>query len=296
MFFEGTEKKLKLTVSEPNVSLRALGFDFWQLVVNRANAEIISVISNDHCDAYILSESSLFVWDKEVLMITCGRTILINSIQVLIDELGVKVFDSLIYQRKNEVSPELQKTTFQQDIEVLQKQLSGSFYRIQTVDSHCHHLFVHNPNKQFQCFELLMYDIDTKAICNLTETNVDKRFIRALLEIDVLFKDYLIDDYLFSPFGYSINGIKEDEYFTIHVTPQVPNSFVTFETNLSDTERYQQIVQKLLVNLNPKFWDSIFINTNLPHTYFNLDKHTIAEITSENGINVKYLHYQATEK
>ena len=44
-------------------SLRELGRPFWDEVVRRSRAQVLSVISNDACDAYLLSESSLFVLD-----------------------------------------------------------------------------------------------------------------------------------------------------------------------------------------------------------------------------------------
>ena len=62
-FFEGPEKKVELAVVDGHPSLRALGEAFWRGVVKAANADVLSVLSNAHLDAYLLSESSLFVYD-----------------------------------------------------------------------------------------------------------------------------------------------------------------------------------------------------------------------------------------
>ena len=69
MFFEGSEKKVEVVVGPEAPNLRFLGRDYWSRIVAEANAAIISVISNEVCDAYLLSESSLFVcrcqsWDR----------------------------------------------------------------------------------------------------------------------------------------------------------------------------------------------------------------------------------------
>lgn len=39
-----------------------------------------------------------------------------------------------------------------------------------------------------------------------------------------------LDSFLFSPCGYSMNGLKGDKYWTIHVTPQPSCNFASFET------------------------------------------------------------------
>merc|ERR1712222_171244 len=59
--------------------------------------------------------------------------------------------------------------------------------------------------------------------------------------IDKLLPGMKMDDFLFSPIGYSMNGIMEESseehkdpsFMTIHVTPQPSCSFASFETNSS---------------------------------------------------------------
>ena len=48
-----------------------------------------------------------------------------------------------------------------------------------------------------------------------------------------LFPSSLIDDYLFEPCGYSMNGLDASGgFYTIHVTPEKEGSYASFETNI----------------------------------------------------------------
>ena len=78
-YFEGTEKKLELTIDPGLDSLRTFGDAYWTEVARAAGADVLSKLSNDFVDAYLLSESSMFVFDHRVLMMTCGQTKLTDS-------------------------------------------------------------------------------------------------------------------------------------------------------------------------------------------------------------------------
>ena len=80
-FFEGPEKKLEMVVTPEHRSLRSLGDEVWRRVVEAAGAQVLSSLCNEECDAYLLSESSLFVYDDWFVMITCGQTTLIDAFE-----------------------------------------------------------------------------------------------------------------------------------------------------------------------------------------------------------------------
>ncbi|CAH1980398.1 unnamed protein product [Acanthoscelides obtectus] len=71
----------------------------------------------------------------------------------------------------------------------------------------------------------------------------------------------VIDDFLFEPCGYSMNGVtKNGCYMTIHITPEPDFSYVSFETNIPSSS-YREIIQKVLDTFNPgKFTVTIFAN------------------------------------
>ena len=85
--FEGPEKNLEVCFT-PGVGhvrgCRALPRTALEAVLTAARCEILSTISNDHVDAYVLSESSLFVYKWKMVLKTCGRTTLLQCLGTLL--------------------------------------------------------------------------------------------------------------------------------------------------------------------------------------------------------------------
>jgi len=84
--------------------------------------------------------------------------------------------------------------------------------------------------------------------------------------IDCLLPEMDLDDYLFEPCGYSMNGVLKDDsldsgsgdYVTIHITPEPQFSYVSFETNVAKTS-YLELIQRVLKTFMPgKFLLTIF--------------------------------------
>lgn len=50
--------------------------------------------------------------------------------------------------------------------------------------------------------------------------------------LDQLYPEANVDSYLFEPCGYSCNGLLDDGYYTIHVTPEPQCSYASFETTI----------------------------------------------------------------
>ncbi|WP_299789128.1 adenosylmethionine decarboxylase [uncultured Shewanella sp.] len=267
MFFEGSEKKIEVVVSSANPSLRRLGDAFWAQVVASANAEILSKLSNTSCDAYILSESSLFVWDHKFLMLTCGTTTLADAVLLFVDKLGEESIVSASYQRKSESLSHLQASSFECDLSRLREKIAGQAYRVGHLDTHHHYIFCADRGEQVcppqSSCELLMYHIKGDVAEYLRSDNQTSNGIRDMLRLDTLFPDFTFDDHLFEPFGYSINGLCKDRYMTIHITPQEKGSYVSVETNLHFKSGSFNIFSEMLNMLNPRSWDVIGFNTKL---------------------------------
>ncbi|MGI2169341.1 adenosylmethionine decarboxylase [Shewanella sp. MF05960] len=265
MFFEGSEKKVELIVEPTLGSLRSFGRAFWTDIVALAKADIISVISNDQCDAYLLSESSLFVWDKRLVIITCGLSTLIDSLIAVIDHIGIANVAFVSYQRKNEYLAHLQASTFADDISQLRQKIPGKACRIGHLDSHHHFIFTSEKAAELASndttSELLMYHISGPLAQYLISENQSEQKICQLLQLDTLFAGFDYDCHLFSPLGFSVNGIKGDRYFTIHITPQEQSSYVSVETNVDVNAADNPIAVQLLALLQPISWDTIGFNT-----------------------------------
>jgi diaminopimelate decarboxylase len=92
--FEGPEKKLDVVFAptagsgtDPGAaspSLRTLPRATIDALLTSASCTVLSVISSDTTDAYLLSESSLFVSDTRFLIKTCGTTTLLHALPVLL--------------------------------------------------------------------------------------------------------------------------------------------------------------------------------------------------------------------
>lgn len=261
MFFEGSEKKLEIVVQAGSVDFRSLGLEFWTEVVECSHAKILSQISNEDCDAYLLSESSLFVWKEQITMITCGTTTLAPSILKVLDRVGLERIATLFYERKNEYFPHHQKTDFYEDIRMLRQRVPGLAYRLGNADEH--HLFLfhldkaYEPNPSDCTLEMLMYNLQgsSREVFDCNKQTLEN--IRLRTGVDRLFEGFQIDDYLFSPCGYSLNGIRGTDYYTVHVTPEENGSYVSFETNIELGDGVVSTLRRVLEVFNPMSFDVV---------------------------------------
>ncbi len=65
-----------------------------------------------------------------------------------------------------------------------------------------------------------------------------------------LLKGAKLDETMFYPCGYSLNGVDDNVYYTIHVTPQPECSYASFETNKS-FDNYEDVISKLVDVFRP---------------------------------------------
>lgn len=118
--------------------------------------------------------------------------------------------------------------------------------------------------------------------------------------IDKLIPNMGIDDFLFDPCGYSMNGINKSVsdqcftlfalflplemllpsidndylkflqgyYMTIHITPELEFSYVSFETNIPQSS-YKDVISRVIETFKPgKFVVTIFANQVCISTFF----------------------------
>jgi len=261
VFFEGSEKKLEVVVGSGMGPLRELDENYWESIVGVAEASILSKISNSFCDAFLLSESSLFVWDDRFTMITCGQTVLANAAIKFLEDQSENAVLSLIYQRKNEFYPRLQRSDFFKDIEQLSSKIDGKAYRFGEPDGH--HLYLFHMNKEFQpastdqTLEILMYNIKGSLREAFVDPQIDTKQIRKLTSLDQLFEGFEINDHAFSPCGYSMNALMDEKYYTVHVTPEEEGAYVSFETNVNAQEQVDSLLNRLTEVFQPQSFDIV---------------------------------------
>jgi len=261
--FEGPEKKLELILCAPRPKIRANRNDRWKRVVRAAGADILSRKSTRQLDAYLLSESSLFVWDDRILMITCGRTTLTAALPEILKFVDRRDIDFVFYERKNLMYPQQQPSDFEQDAACLQNYFRGKSYRLGPANQDHVHLFYssgYRPSPlQDVTLQILMTDIDQSLIEMFSVASAPKNGRISTLEN--LFPEMVVDTYYFSPFGYSLNGIRDASYCTIHVTPESAGSYTSFETNITEID-YAWIIRRVVSFFKPKTF-SVVLTTSM---------------------------------
>ena len=87
--FEGSEKRIEVDFClGPNTSsagLRALPRSALDALMEQAACCIVSARHNTHFDAYVLSESSFFVYPDKAVLKTCGTTKLLAAVAPLLE-------------------------------------------------------------------------------------------------------------------------------------------------------------------------------------------------------------------
>jgi S-adenosylmethionine decarboxylase len=273
VFFEGSEKKFELALDPASPALPRKDVEFWDGVIGAARADRLSRMSNELCEAFLLSESSLFVFDHKVLMITCGRTTLLGAVQKILHSINLEAVRLFFYERKNELYPYHQSSCFFDDIRVLNQMMQGRAYLFGCEDSHHINLFhLDRPAEaepEDATLEVLMYGLDdgVRPLFSLGMEG-DRERVRQESGLDGMLPGYQLDDYLFDPAGYSLNGIKGEYYYTIHVTPESLGSYASFETNDPEVvENRQRLIGRVLEIFRPRSFDLMLFSQDRDFSY-----------------------------
>ena len=264
--FEGPEKKLDIMLFSPRSDLRSNKDSKWQKVVNSSGSQILSSISTDDLDAYLLSESSLFVWNNRILMITCGKTVLINALQEILDLVDRTRVAVVLYERKKSNFPLEQPFSFKDEVDRLTRSFPGKSYRLGPADhDHVHVFFWAHPNAKPQknmTLQLLMHDIDPSFMASFC---MEKK---KAMDLNVKFSGFEKffplterDSHFFSPYGYSLNGLSKTNYITVHITPQSNGSYASFETNIIQDD-YSPLINEIIDIVKPEKF-SLILSTRM---------------------------------
>ena len=298
LFFEGSEKKAEVLIDNSKLSLlNDISDEFWAQLVNCCNAQILSSIRNDVCKAFLLSESSLFVWDDRFLILTCGETVTVKSVEFFIEQVGMDKIEHVIYQRKNEYFAQAQLSSFGDDIRLLSEHMSGNACRFGELDGHHNYVFCqqndYKADDNDKTYELLAYQISEQASKKLTSPGLSTLDIRQFLTLQDLLPNFVFDDFVFDPYGYSVNAICGKDYLTIHITPQQGSSYVSFESSIN----LIVMAPKLLSILKPASFDLLSFNeqnfAELTSEYISAEYVNSAKIkhTLDNGYFVCFANY-----
>ena len=231
--FESSEKKIELVFSEKSPSLLELPEQFWRKMVRSCGATVILSAKLPKVHSYILSESSLFVWPRRLLLITCGQTRLSKALLKMLKHFRKEHLEVCFFQRKNEFFPQIQKSCFQKDLQKIKNQIEGRAYRFGSLREH-HFFLFHSetdfkPDKRDRTLEVLIYG--SEVLKDSSPSSIQP--IKQLLER--AFVGFEIQDYHFKPYGWSLNAVRGAEYYTVHLSPEESSFYISFETNMRST-------------------------------------------------------------
>ncbi len=265
--FEGPEKKLEIRVR--GGGLRGLGDAFWRQVVDLAQASILSTIDNRYCTAHLLSESSLFIYDDRVIMITCGQTTLVESALHILEAIDDDDLARVVYERKSEYYPHLQLSTFRDDLARLEQKIGGRHHAVGSGQNNFMQIFVSDRSRSSvskdrtkQSLELLMHGIDRGvAACFSAQGAGSQRGVDLQNRLHHMLPGFQVDEHFFEPCGYSLNALRDAKYFTFHVTPEDAHSYVSFETNypFSSHEELDQLIREVVGLFAPSRLDILHL-------------------------------------
>jgi S-adenosylmethionine decarboxylase len=279
--FEGPEKILEVDFASMGGSgaargrgLRDLPRTVWDQILGLARCQIMSQLSNSEMDSYVLSESSLFVYEHKVLIKTCGTTTLLRCLPRLLQEAnGVgEELQWLCYSRKNFIFPDYQAfphNSFAEEIEYTKRckgptgaPLKGGAYVLGDLQGDHWYVFsadyspssIDNATRNERNVNIMMYGLAPDVCEHFFKHDKEAGMadqMRVRRSLQHLCGDAKMDDWMFSPCGYSANAIDGGVFYTIHVTPEPAFSYASFETNLAAPD-YTELVSRVVQFFKPE--------------------------------------------
>ncbi|KAJ3415942.1 spermidine resistance protein [Chytridiales sp. JEL 0842] len=340
--------------------LRVVPRPVWEEMLAIVKCQVLSVVNNEFVDAYLLSESSMFVYSNRLILKTCGTTTLLNAVsrifEIARDYCSMDDLDAIFYSRKAFLFPEKQawphgrwgdEVNYLDELFPSESYETGGYvvgkingdhwcmymatpraqddgeFLVDRSDSdtdsisaastastasptsrrsrrrrynsngvpvdeedddydHCDDVDSDSDDDDDCTLEIMMQDLDpelTKKFWRTSEEqaeakareehekvhgkpdlsnvinvarpngidgvhkNIRKAERRLLSETGIcdIYPNSIVDDFLFDPCGYSLNGLLGPYYYTIHVTPEDICSYASFETSVPVRKFYNHI-------------------------------------------------------
>eukprot|EP01121_Diplochlamys_sp_Union-15-3_P007106 TRINITY_DN1777_c0_g1_i6.p1 TRINITY_DN1777_c0_g1~~TRINITY_DN1777_c0_g1_i6.p1 ORF type:complete len:334 (+),score=33.25 TRINITY_DN1777_c0_g1_i6:210-1211(+) len=313
--FEGAEKKLKVdfvfTAEKVNpLGLRTITKERWAEMLELIKCSILSTTSNQHFDSYVLSESSLFVYPTKILLKTCGTTRTLLCLKKLLEFATDCQLEPefVLFSRKNFLNPKQQHyphTSFSAEVDFLNTFfVVGQGYTFGPQSSDHWNLYIadmtdNNRHKPLSCkmLEIMMTDLDRgimEQFYKSLEAPTTAKDLTQSSGIGNIFPSAETDEFLFDPCGYSVNGLFNENFFTIHITPEPSCSFVSFETN-AQMNSYHKLVDYIVTIFKPgSFQVSLFVDNECleQRNLFALPGRDLSGYNMKTKAYWEYNHYQ----
>mmetsp|Transcript_11225 Transcript_11225/g.16838 ORF Transcript_11225/g.16838 Transcript_11225/m.16838 type:complete len:391 (+) Transcript_11225:201-1373(+) len=256
--------------------MRQIRANQWKQMLDLVGCKILSEKSNAYMDMYVLSESSLFVYPRHIMIKTCGTTTLLKGVPLLLEfakSLSLEV-EFVMYCRKNFMFPAAQlhpHSSFDCEIDALKQLFNGDAYVLGPLTGEHWNLYIADysrqdpENEMSQTLEIMMTELDREVMSYFHKAHPSYESAQQTtkdLGLDTLLgtsHTSTTDEFMFDPCGYSLNAFSGNVYYTIHITPEDFQSYVSFETNLRSVKSFDAIIKHVLAVFKPaKFSVSLF--------------------------------------
>lgn len=248
-FFEGTEKRVEINFAGEEGDLLRVTHGEWEAVVKAAKTQVLSSMTTQGFTSFLLSESSLLVYPRQVVLKTCGTTVPLDAVRLMLalgEQQGLQP-EWVCYSRKCFLRPARQPEEYRNSEEEIKRcravcdGIGDAFVLGPLTGDHwllynCPVLKVDGFQRQDVTFDMVMYGL-AADVCRAFSVEdgeeCDSQRMREASGLGQLFEllGGEVDDYSFSPCGYSANAHFGGAYAIIHVTPEHSCSFASFETN-----------------------------------------------------------------
>ena len=176
-YVKGPEKLLEVWFSDSETSLppscgtnglKSVPAEAWKGMLEVVHCKVLSVVESEKVDAYLLSESSMFVFPHKLILKTCGTTTLLSGLPRILEiaatlanfphnladnRLGTATAAypyRVFYSRKNFLYPDRQRgphRSWRDEVKSLDKLfLGGSAYVIGKLNGEHWYLYLTEPN------------------------------------------------------------------------------------------------------------------------------------------------------
>lgn len=148
--------------------LKAVSSEIWKDMLDLVNCQVLSIVESEEVNAYLLSESSMFVFPHKLILKTCGTTTLLCGVPRILEIAalfagyphvrgdpvkGIATAATpyrVFYSRKNFLFPNLQRgphRSWRDEVKSLDKLfLGGSAYMIGKMNGEHWYLYLTAPN------------------------------------------------------------------------------------------------------------------------------------------------------
>ncbi|BAS92205.1 S-adenosylmethionine decarboxylase proenzyme 4 [Oryza sativa Japonica Group] len=292
--FEGFEKRLELVFELPasggevaRHGLRLLPAEALREVLDAAQCAVVSAAGNAAADAYVLSESSMFVYPGRVVLKTCGTTPLLRAVPVLLRAAAALRLRlrSCRYSRGEYLFPEAQPfphAHFADEVAYLDAALPRELLRFRRSAvmpsssssspgaSHRWHVYSASSSASSSdadgaarlTAEVCMTELDRGMAARFYQRPGDGRTSHAIGDemtaasgiggvVDENDPRSLVCAYAFAPCGYSMNALDGARYATVHVTPEDGHCYASFECATDDAAAALAAIRRAVAAFRP---------------------------------------------